>query len=329
VRKFWLVCLILAPPVLKPLVLKWVCGAKLGRGVRIGWLSAVMGRTVSIGEYSEIRPLTVIICDGDVAIGAYTVVSSLTLAYGCASFSLGDHCYIGPQCLINVDEDVRVGSVSAIGPRSVLFTHGSFLPVTEGYWTKLGGVTIGGHVWLAAGVFVHPGVRIGDEVFVNSRSVIAEDVPGGVVAVGFPAKPVGTMRHLRRHMSPPRVDAVLSQMLQRFGDVVLERKLRICVERDGPDSLRFAYGHRRYLVFCVRSNGADVPFAGKGEEGRLIALVNKPTWKLPEGSQNPLIFDLQTMRTCRSIDTIHTEFWQFMRMYYGLTFEFGQPAELA
>jgi len=41
---------------------------------------------------------------------------------------------------------MRMGNVSAIGPKCMVFTHGSFLPYIEGYWVKLEGVTIGEHV---------------------------------------------------------------------------------------------------------------------------------------------------------------------------------------
>jgi putative colanic acid biosynthesis acetyltransferase WcaF len=49
-------------------------------------------------------------------------------------------------------------------------------------------ITIGDHVWLAAEVFVHPGVTIGDGCVVGARSVVTKDLPGWMVCSGFPAK---------------------------------------------------------------------------------------------------------------------------------------------
>ena len=111
------------------------------------------------------------------------------LIYGAVDFTVGAHSYIGPQSLINADEDVHIGNRSALGPRCMVFMHGSFFPYTEGYWVKFSRVAIDDNVWCAAGVFIHPGIEIGNDVFVNSRSVLAQDFPSGAVMEGFPARP--------------------------------------------------------------------------------------------------------------------------------------------
>lgn len=59
------------PPCLKGPVLRWCWGASIGRRVRIGWFSTVLGRHVELGDYSEVRSFTIMRCDGDVRIGAY------------------------------------------------------------------------------------------------------------------------------------------------------------------------------------------------------------------------------------------------------------------
>src|SRR6185369_5487464 len=126
----------LAPPFLKKVLLR-LGGAEIAPTARLGWFSTVRGRRIVLGEHSAIRPLTLVRCDGDVRLGRYAEVSSFTLVYGAAGFSLGEHSYVGPQCLINADDDVRIGDRSALGPRCMVFTHGSFLPYTEGYPVRL------------------------------------------------------------------------------------------------------------------------------------------------------------------------------------------------
>src|SRR5512134_241762 len=91
----------ICPPFLKRYLLKWFCGARIGRNVHIGWFSSIMGRHIAIGDESEIRALTLIRCDGDVRIGRYATISSFILVYGSAGLIVGDHTYIGPQSLIN------------------------------------------------------------------------------------------------------------------------------------------------------------------------------------------------------------------------------------
>jgi acetyltransferase-like isoleucine patch superfamily enzyme len=313
---------IACPPFLKAHILRWFCGAKIGRYVYIGWFSTVMGRNIELDDHAEIRSVTIIRCDGEVRIGAYSVISNFVLVYGSASFIVGNHCYIGPQCLINADEDVRVGNVSAIGPRSMLFTHGSFLPYTEGYWVKFGGITIGDHVWIAAGVFIHPGIAVGNNVFVNSRSVLKEDIPAGKIVEGFPAKRMSDMEKVRRNMTPTRVDATVRQMLNHFAEIVLRRAMAIEVRAESGNRLNFQYRHEEYALLFISSAG-PVPFNSDIEGGKhLIFLVNRPYWQPPSALKDPLIFDFTTMRTHRSRDRVHAELWQFMRKYFGVTFEY-------
>lgn len=51
-------------------------------------------------------------------------------------------------------------------------------------------ITIGPRVWIAADVFVSPGVTIGEGTVVGARSSVFTDLPAFKVCVGSPAKPV-------------------------------------------------------------------------------------------------------------------------------------------
>lgn len=55
-------------------------------------------------------------------------------------------------------------------------------------------ITIGQRCWIAADVFVGPGVTIGDGAVVGVRSTVLKDVPPWVVAAGTPATPIGKRR---------------------------------------------------------------------------------------------------------------------------------------
>ena len=321
-RTLVFVLVFVCPPFLKGYVLRWFWGAKIGRHVRLGWFSTLIGRHVEVGDYSEVRSLTIIRCDGEVRIGPYSVISNFVLVYGSASLIMGNHSYIGPQCLINADEDVRIGNGSSVGPRCMIFTHGSFLPYLEGYWVKFAGVTIGDNVWIAAGVFIRPGVAIGCNVFVNSSSVLTRNVPDGEVLEGFPAKRVTEMRKVKRSMTPKHIDAAAWHMLRHFAQVVLRRKMGIDVKDDIPNRLSFHYRRREYLVLSIPSDGPVPPIGDMDRHQRLISLVNRPDWVPPSTVGNAMVFDLTTRRTRPSHDRVHTELWQFMRRYFGVTFEY-------
>jgi putative colanic acid biosynthesis acetyltransferase WcaF len=51
-------------------------------------------------------------------------------------------------------------------------------------------ITIGRRCWIAADVFVAPGVTIGEGTVVAARSSVVKDLPCWVVAMGTPARPV-------------------------------------------------------------------------------------------------------------------------------------------
>jgi acetyltransferase-like isoleucine patch superfamily enzyme len=311
----------LAPPFLKKPLLVWFLGARIGRGARLGWFTFIQCRRFEMGDYSELRSCTVIRCDGDIRIGSYSVVSNFVLVYGSAGLYVGDHCYIGPMSLLNADEDIRIGRLSAIGPRSMVFTHGSFLPVTEGYWSKLAGVTIGDNAWIAAGVFIHPGATVGSNVFVNSRSVITGDIPSDRIVEGFPAKPIGEMQKLRKRVTPKRLDALAEQMLRQFAEIVLRRKMALPIKSLTAKRLSFSYKSRDYEIVCIPSEGT-IPEDLNRVGAHLLFLSSRPGWTPPAEVRNAVVFDINKMQTAPLHDPMQRELWQFFRMYLGVTFEF-------
>ena len=50
-------------------------------------------------------------------------------------------------------------------------------------------ITIGDGVWVAADVFVAPGVSIGDLSVIGARSTVLKDMPAGFVCYGYPCEP--------------------------------------------------------------------------------------------------------------------------------------------
>ena len=49
-------------------------------------------------------------------------------------------------------------------------------------------IVIGENVWLAADVFVGPGVTIGELAVVGARSVVVRDLPARKICVGNPCR---------------------------------------------------------------------------------------------------------------------------------------------
>ena len=51
-------------------------------------------------------------------------------------------------------------------------------------------ISIGADCWVAADVFVGPGVSIGNRTVVGARSSVFRDLPPGIIAAGTPAREI-------------------------------------------------------------------------------------------------------------------------------------------
>ena len=51
-------------------------------------------------------------------------------------------------------------------------------------------IYIGDHAWIAAEVFVHPGINIAEGCVIGARSVVTKDMPAWMVCAGHPCKPI-------------------------------------------------------------------------------------------------------------------------------------------
>ena len=102
-------------------------------------------------------------------------------------FSRQQGCYIDPtHCFL-----IEIGSNVTMSIRVTLMAHDASTKKSLGY-TKIGRVTIGNNVFIGAETVVLPGVTIGDNVIIGANSTVTHDIPSGMVAVGSPARVIGT-----------------------------------------------------------------------------------------------------------------------------------------
>jgi acetyltransferase-like isoleucine patch superfamily enzyme len=108
---------------------------------------------------------------------------------------LGRDVFIGSFAWISATRPVIIGDDSVIGPGLYLMTgdHHFSTPGESHSAPSPGrsaGVTIGRNVWIGARVTILRGVKIGDGAVIAAGSVVTRDIPGYVIAMGVPAKPV-------------------------------------------------------------------------------------------------------------------------------------------
>ena len=186
------------------------CGYRIGKDLSIGFGSVIIGADVEIGSHTNIGFFTVIrgrkIDIGSrVNIGAMSVIDTHEIRIGdCAKineqvfvggmdspeskFDLGKNTIVMQLTYINTARPVIIGDDSGIGGHCIIFTHGSWLNVFEGYPVEFAPINIGQSVWLPWRVFVMPGSNIGDGSVIGANSLVLGDIPPKSLAVGSPAK---------------------------------------------------------------------------------------------------------------------------------------------
>ena len=166
-----------------------------------------IGKNVIIGDGVEIR------CPEKIHIGDNSVLTK-NIKINCTSFEAGEYlfmcerveigrggCY-GPNSrvkigkhvgifegtVINPSEEVEIGDDTGIGGDVMIWTHGAWLDVLQGFPADFGPVKIGSNVWLPARSVVLPHVIIGDNVVIGINSIINRSLPDGCFAAGSPCK---------------------------------------------------------------------------------------------------------------------------------------------
>lgn len=108
----------------------------------------------------------------------------------------GNHVYANFNLTLVDDTHIYIGSHTMIGPGVIIATAGHpVLPILrEQEYQYNAPIHIGSNCWLGAGVIVLPGVTIGDNTVIGAGSVVTNDIPSDVVAVGAPCRvmrPIG------------------------------------------------------------------------------------------------------------------------------------------
>jgi putative colanic acid biosynthesis acetyltransferase WcaF len=151
----------------------WIAQATLFRGspqAFYGWrrfLLRLFG--CSVGKRVQVRPTAEITYPWKVFIGDYSWIGDDVTLY-----SLGE-IYIGANAVVSQGSYICAGTHDMQSPSFDICG-----------WP----IHIEDEAWVAADVFVAPGVRIGRGAVVGARSTVHHDLPPMMVSFGNPAKPV-------------------------------------------------------------------------------------------------------------------------------------------
>ena len=105
-----------------------------------------------------------------------------------SNVKIGSGVGIFENAVINPSEPVEIGDNCGIGADVMIWTHGAWLDITQGFPSDFGPVKIGDNVWLPARSIVLPNVTVGDNVVIGTNSLVNKDLPSGCLAAGIPCK---------------------------------------------------------------------------------------------------------------------------------------------
>lgn len=149
-----------------------------------------------------------------------TRVSSTAVLIDKNKIDIGENCWVWHHSIIDGSNGVSIGDGVQIGAWVGIFTHGSHLSIRllgEKYIdfdknNRIGyvrsSVEIGDYTFIASGVSIMPGVKIGKGCIITAGSVVTKDIRSYSIASGNPARCVGSTLELdKRYFSNPVVKA--------------------------------------------------------------------------------------------------------------------------
>ncbi len=104
--------------------------------------------------------------------------------------SIGDYSWVGDDVVLYTLGEIVIGNNAVVSQKSYLCT-GSHDYRARAFDIYARPICIEDEVWVSADVFVSPGVTIGAGAVIGARSTVLENMPAGMVCVGYPAKPIG------------------------------------------------------------------------------------------------------------------------------------------
>lgn len=103
--------------------------------------------------------------------------------------SIGDYAWIGDDVVLYSLGEIEIGTHAVVSQKSYLCASDHDYTQVD-FPIRARKIAIGAEAWVAADVFVAPGVSIGQGAVIGARSSVFTDMPAGMVCFGYPCKPV-------------------------------------------------------------------------------------------------------------------------------------------
>jgi acetyltransferase-like isoleucine patch superfamily enzyme len=274
-----------------------LAGAQIGRHVSIHPGVLILAKKVQIRKEAKIKFGTMINVR-TFGLGRKSSIGFFTLAKGVSDLIVGDASIIGPRCMINCDREVTLGYYSGVGPGCYLYTHGSGLPVIEGYRAAFGPIHIKDKVWVSMRCVIGPGVTIETGTNIMPGTVLVENVAAKRVVVGNPAK-LNDFPVFLIPRKPDFCEELAPKILKEYRSWSNEYKGTNWQVEDGV--LKIPRGNRNFSI-SINGDGDIALLTRRGE------------------IRDGMYFNLAHLTTDEGRHPEKSKFEAFLRLHYGLIF---------
>lgn len=197
---------------------------------------------------------------------------------------VGSNVGIFERAIINPSEAVTIGDNCGIGAEVMIWTHGTWLDIMQGFPADFGPVNIGKNVWLPARCIVLANVSIGENTVIGIGSTVNRDIPSGSLAAGAPCKVI------RENFYPKQIS--LEQRNELVSNIIDDWCKLVEFKAGNLYNYSVSYNNEEGIIVLTQANS-------------LTTHYNVLT-KTVEGVTNELSEDLRDYLRRRGIK-IHTE----------------------
>ncbi len=232
----------------------------IGDGTKIGFVTPIIGRDIEIGRYVKIGSLSYInsskiFIDDDARINNQVIVGGIE--FPDSELSLGKRTIVMENSILNPTRPLRVGDDTGIGGKCSIFTHGSWQNQLEGYPVTFAPVTLGKNVWIPWDVFIMPGITIGDDATIGAGALVNKDIPPGALAAGVPIKILKTKEQRGGRPSEDSRRDLIRQYLQSFHDQMIWYKVDAIDPISNNYCLTYSYRKGKKTFSVIYIEGKD------------------------------------------------------------------------
>jgi len=316
-----IIALLLAilPSAIKVRIYK-LCGARIGRGVKIGFGSVVMAEKFSkidIGDYTAIRNFTVIICR-EVNIGKYVEIAMFIWIWGAGKLTIRNKCYFGSRINVNLRRNnFYCGEFTGLAAGVVIYTHSYFWPYTQGWYHILKDVILEDHVMVGMNSIILPGVIIGENSIIGAGSVVSRPIPPNSFAAGNPAKVISSTDKFKDEVDSKELTrrsiTIARDLVDYFG-------FKLVSERNYKDVYMIAFERSTLLskkVWWIIVADASILHQNRmyrSFRGNNLILFSTSHVTSKISQRIPLWYDLKNLKCSYLPDRFSIDIWHFL--YY-------------